>query len=85
MTTAVPIATTETATMSAVSTPNTEPNNTASMLFFACPYLFSSAKPSANDAVVTTPIAASAPISRRRAIRPMMIPDATPQIPAPMK
>ena len=41
--------------------------------------------PEAKDAVVTTPIAASAPISLRRVIRPMITPERTPQIPAPTK
>ena len=85
MITAAHTATTLTATMSTVSTPRTEPNRTASMLFLAWPYLFSKASPRANDAVVTTPMAASAPIRRRRAMRPMMTPEAMPQMPAPTK
>ena len=44
-----------------------------------------SASPNANEAVVTTPIAASAPSTRRRATRAMSTPETIPQIPAPIK
>ena len=85
MTASAMSATTDTATMSATLTPSTLPNNTASMLFDAWPYRFMSAKPSAKDAVVTTPIAASAPNTRRRATRAINTPETIPQMPAPMK
>ncbi|CAB4323657.1 unannotated protein [freshwater metagenome] len=72
-----------TAMTSSVVTPRMDPNRTASIDRFACPKTFESARPSANDAVVITPMAASAPIFPRRATRPIMSAERRPHIPAP--
>ena len=73
------------AMMSTHDTPKTLPNSTASMLLRAWPYRFNSAMPPAKLAVVTIPIAASAPRIFCRAIRPINTPETTPQMPAPTK
>ena len=60
------------------------PNSAASKLGPLLPNTVSSTTPSANDAVVITPMAASAPIRRLRVTRLMDNADASPQTPAPM-
>jgi hypothetical protein len=59
------------------------PNSAASKLGPLLPNLVSRATPRANDAVVMTPMAASAPILRRRVTDVMANADARPQTPAP--
>ena len=59
--------------------PNSRLSNAGPLL----PNFVSSATPSANDAVVTTPIAASAPMRCRRVTALIASADARPQRPAP--
>ena len=59
--------------------PNSSGSNAGPLL----PKRVSSATPSANDAVVTTPIAASAPIRRLRVTALMARAEASPHTPAP--
>ena len=61
------------------------PNSAASKLPPSPSKNANSAKPSANEAVVITPIAASEPITRRRVTPLIMSADATPQAPAPRR
>ena len=64
---------------SADATPMMLPNSSASKDGPVVPNRVSSATPSANDAVVMTPIAASAPIRRLRATALMASAEASPQ------
>ena len=64
-------------------TPLMLPNSSASNAGPLVPKRVSSATPRANDEVVTTPIAASAPIRRLRATALMSSADPRPQAPAP--
>ena len=76
---------TETAAMRYTSfrlTPRTLPKRAASASVSAEPNSWTMASPSANDAVVTTPIAASDPTGRRRVIHPMSSAVASPHAPA---
>ena len=66
-----------------MATPLMLPNSSASKAGPLLPKRVSSATPSAKDAVVTTPIAASAPMRRLRATALMASADASPQSPAP--
>ena len=66
-----------------VVTPRMLPNSAASKLGPLLPKTVSRATPSANDAVVMTPMAASAPIRRRRVTLLMASADASPHTPAP--
>ncbi len=61
------------------------PNSSASNDGPLLPNLVSSATPSAKDAVVTTPIAASAPMRGVRATALMASAEASPQAPAPSR
>ena len=66
-------------------TPRMLPNRAASKLGPRRPNTANRARPSANDAVVITPIAASAPIARRRVTPLISSADARPHTPAPRK
>ena len=59
------------------------PNSAASKLGPRLPKTVSSATPSAKEAVVMTPIAASAPMRWARATRLIASAEAKPQMPAP--
>jgi hypothetical protein len=61
------------------------PNSAASKLAPLLPNFVSRATPSAKEAVVMTPIAASAPILRRRVTDVMARAEASPQTPAPSR
>ena len=61
------------------------PNSAASKLRPLVPNSANSASPSANDAVVMTPIAASEPMMRRRVTALIMSADTTPHRPAPSR
>ena len=64
-------------------TPRMLPNRAASKLRPRRPKMANRARPRAKEAVVITPMAASAPMTRRRVTRLIMRPDATPHTPAP--
>ena len=83
MNSAAPIDTATISQTSAKVTPRTLPKSRASAFWPGDPYSCTRARPSANDAVVTTPIAASEPIGRRRTIPPIANAVMTPQAPAP--
>jgi hypothetical protein len=59
------------------------PKSAASKFWPRRPNRAKRANPSANDAVVITPMAASAPITRRRVTPLIISAEATPQAPAP--
>ncbi len=61
------------------------PNSAASKLRPLVPNSANSARPSANDAVVMTPIAASEPMIRRRVTALIMSAETTPHTPAPSR
>ncbi len=82
MNAATPNVTTPTTIRSSVVTPRMLPNRAASKLRVKLRVLLISATPTANEAVVTIPIAASAPIRRRRAVALIASADRNPQSPA---
>ena len=85
MSAAATMQTTNIAMTSSVPTPRMLPNRAASKLRPFVPKSANNASPSANDAVVMTPIAASDPITRRRVTPLIMSADATPHTPAPSR
>jgi hypothetical protein len=83
MNAATPIVTTATTMRSSVVTPRMLPNNAASKFRVKLRVLLISATPIAKLAVVMIPIAASAPIRRRRAAALMRSAEKNPHSPAP--
>ena len=80
---ATPTVTSATTSRSSGVTPRMLPNSAASKLRVKLRVLLISATPIAKLAVVTMPIAASAPIRRRRAVALMSSAERKPQSPAP--
>ena len=83
--TAIAAPTTTMAIRSPRKTANTFPNSTVSRDPETAPLRLWMASPIANEAVVTTPMAASAPTVDRVETRPISSAARTPQTPAPMK
>ena len=85
MTATAPTPTAATTSTSVELTPRMLPKSAASKLRPLRPKSANSASPSAKEAVVMTPMAASAPIRRPRVTALIISAEATPQMPAPRK